>query len=348
MKRSAKNVGIIMCGGVGERFWPVTRENLPKYALEFNGKTTFLEETYRRILPVFGNRQIYVVTAQTHVKLIRKILPAIPPDRILAEPCRRNTAAATALTAAVLKHRLGDDAVLAFFPADAMILKTEKFRQILKRALSKAAKDPFGVVIGIKPTRPSSAYGYVECGKRDRDASGALEVLKFHEKPSAELAQKYLKSGRFVWNAGIFVWRVGVFEHAIKAIAPEYWSHFEKMPHSVLTRPLKLRSMFRSLPSTPVDRLLVERMKGLKVFPADIGWDDIGNWEALRRMSHDASGNTILGDVRMRHTSRSVIRVPRGVRASVLGISGVVVVLHRNRLLVCAASGADGVKDLQR
>ena len=349
-KKRIKNptVGVILAGGLGERFWPLTGPAMPKYALKFNGKITFLEETYRRLLPIFGHEHLFISTAEEHVKLVRKILPALPKSKILSEPLRRNTAGATTLSTLVLKKRYGADAVLSFFPADALIQKGGVFRQSVRQSLRLADQDGRIVVLGIRPTRPATGYGYIECGKPlGRSYKGAFCVKRFYEKPNLKNAARFLKSKKFVWNAGIFTWKIRTFEDSMARHAKAFYSKFQRLERRPLTT-RRIRQVFKALPNAPIDRLLVEKLKDLRVLKADMGWDDIGSWEALRRMNADGKGNVLLSSCASEDVQNTVLHVPADERLVVAGVRDLIIVRSGKDMLICRLDRAEHVRQLKR
>ena len=350
MKKESKNtqIAIIMAGGMGERFWPKTSERLPKYAIPFNGKTTFLEDTYTRLLPLFGKDRIYVATAKEQASLVARLLPRLKRNQILSEPYRRNTAGATTFSTLHLKKQFGHEAVLAFFPADALIQNIGVFRKLVKRSLSLAREEDRVVVMGVPPTRIATGYGYVECGSSLNGRSpGVFWARRFREKPSEEVARRFVRSGRFFWNAGIFFWKIQVFEDAMKKHAPGYFRKFHTLNQKRITSK-GLAKLFRNLPILPIDKLLVEKLRKLLVIKAAMGWDDIGSWEALRRMQQDRQGNLLLGDVIAVDVRNSLIEVPPGERLVISGVRDLILVSYGDELLICSRAEAEKVKDLRK
>ncbi len=349
MTKSAKGpFGVILCGGLGERFWPATDEKLPKYALRSSAKDTFLSETFNRLAPYYGEDNIWLVTAQEHAQLVGRLLPKLPKSRILAEPERKNTAGAVTYASLALKKFAGPDAVVSFFPADAMIRQEDRFRRTLGSAVRYAGSEDRISVIGIRPTYAATGYGYIQGAK----ALGApwddgCAVDAFTEKPPLETARKFLEAGNYFWNAGIFTWKIGVFEEAMKKHAPDYFKIF-KSAFAKGGAPAHIRSAFAKVPNSPIDRLLIEKMRGLAVFKADFEWDDIGTWEALRRFQGGTQGNAIVADGVFEDVEGCVVSCDPDVEVVVSGVKNLAIVQRGKRLLVCALDRSQRVGELKK
>ncbi len=339
-------VAFIMAGGLGERFWPATSRALPKYAIRFNEKTTFLKDTFDRLAPLYGRDKVFVITADEHVKLVRKLLPGIPAANVLGEPERKNTAAATAYSTLWAFKKFGESTVVSFFPADALVAKPEILRANVKRCGDLAAADGVISVIGIEPTRPATGYGYIECGERLEPLPDSYEGVRFCEKPDLATAQSFLKSGRYVWNAGIFTWSVRTFDSAMRRLAGDYYAKFLSFGTGAWT-PKRVKALYASLPSISIDKLLAEKADRILVVRSQMGWDDIGTWEALRRMRPDAKGNTFISPVLDAGAENCVFALGDGSRAVAAGVKDLVVVRNGNDFLICSREKAEDVRELK-
>jgi len=339
-------VAFIMAGGLGERFWPATSRALPKYAIRFNEKTTFLKDTFDRLAPLYGRDKVFVITADEHVKLVRKLLPGIPAANVLGEPERKNTAAATAYSTLWAFKKFGESTLVSFFPADALVAKPEVLRANVKRCGDLAAQDGVISVIGIEPTRPATGYGYIECGDRLEPLPDSYEGVRFCEKPDLKTAEGFLKSGRYVWNAGIFTWNVRTFDSAMRRLAGEYYAKFLSFGAGAWT-PKRVKALYASLPSISIDKLLAEKADRILVVRSQMGWDDIGTWEALRRMRPDAKGNTFISPVLDAGSENCVFSLGDGTRAVAAGVKDLVVVRNGNDFLICSREKAEDVRELK-
>src|SRR5271154_1078179 len=278
---------VILAGGRGTRFWPRSRTRTPKQLLNIVGKNTMLEQTVARLRPLIPPDRIWTVTNAEQVAEVRKQMPAASRKRVLTEPIGRNTAAAIALAALHVRRAAGGDALMAVLPADHFIAQPEKYRKIASAALDVAREPGRMVVLGIPPTRPETGFGYVE---RLGDAIHAMEfpvfaVRRFTEKPVPSLANEYVASGSYHWNAGMFFWRVSTFLGNLKNFLPKTHSALESLVESIGKRSYdaQLRKIYPKLENISVDYAILEpatRQEGppkVYVIPADIGWSDIGS-----------------------------------------------------------------------
>lgn len=283
---------VILAGGRGDRFWPLTSDRFPKYRMRLAGRDSILQLTHRRLSAVFGRPSIWVVTTRSHVRHVRAELPYLPLSRILVEPDRRNTAAAVYLSMRLLRERFGPSETVAFFPADHLIERRDLFESTVKRALRAARTRPALVTIGIRPTRPATGYGYIRRGRPVAGAPGCHEVLRFVEKPDERTAARYLRTGSFYWNAGMFAWTTETFFRYADRICPEYGRLFD---------PKRLSASYRRLPRLPIDRALMEgaaAARGVVVISTRMDWCDMGSWDAYyARAPKDGAGNRLEGAV---------------------------------------------------
>ncbi len=344
--KSSKRIGVILCGGLGERFWPFSDETRPKYALRFGAKDTFLAATYTRLRELYNPSSLYVATAEEHAGLVRKLLPRISSKQIIAEPLRRNTAAAVTLATLLLSEKHGPDAVISFFPADAMILGTDRFVRILRKAQHHAERNPAIILVGVRPTYPATGYGYIEAGKRT-GTSGAFLVKGFVEKPPLRRAEHFIKTRRHFWNTGIFTWSPKLFFAEMQAHAPDYLRRFRRL--FGVSRPPEsaVRGVFKRLPSVAIDRLLIEKSRRRAVFCADFGWDDIGTWESLRRIAPDGKGNVVCARGVFENLKDSVI-FSEDLHVAACGLDGVVIAQKGPYLLICGPGKSQEVSRLRR
>lgn len=290
---------VILAGGRGERFWPMTHEDFPKYLLRWNGGQSLLEGTYRRLLAGYPKKNIHVVTLRSHRKLIRKELPTLPGKNLLLEPSRHNTAAAIYLACAALGRRFGPEEVISFFPADHLIGDPGRFAGTMESAVRLAETADLLITVGIKPVYPATGYGYLEAGKPVPGARGAFRVNRFVEKPDEKKARLYLRRGGYFWNAGIFTWRAGVFEASMKRCFPAFVSAFDLG---------RLASSYRKLPCLSIDYALLEKARNIAVCPTTMDWCDMGGWEMFYEKSKkDAAGNCMVGPVKIQGCERSLL-----------------------------------------
>jgi len=300
---------VILAGGRGTRFWPRSRTRTPKQLLNIVGDTTMLEQTVARLLPLIPADRIWTVTNSEQAAEVRKQLPAAARKRVLIEPIGVNTAAAIGLAAVHVRHAAKGDALMAVLPSDHFIADAEKYRRIVRAALDTAREPGRLVVLGIPPTRTDTGFGYVErmTGPGSEQGDDALyslgfpvyPVRRFTEKPKLELAQQYLASGNYHWNAGMFFWRVNTFLDNLRRFLPKTHAALESLSETISkkTYPRRLRSIYPKLENISVDYAILEPATRNEtanpqvfVIPAEIGWSDIGSWAAVYELLAAAAG----------------------------------------------------------
>ena len=317
---------VILSGGSGERFWPLSTSSRPKQFLRFFGEGSLIAQTARRFVSAAGPNNTFVLTTKSLAGLTRRLLKtvaplgAFPAENVIAEPCRRNTAAAVKLGVAAVSSR--DDDIIGFFPSDQLVGNEKKFLSSLKKAMGIARKKDVIVTIGIKPEYPSSDFGYIDREKKT-----------FVEKPSPEAAEKLIGRG-CLWNAGIFIARKKVFDSAFGKFAPEYMPLASAKPSAVV-------KIYRELPSKPFDTAVMEPLSligGVEVVEGDFGWDDVGSLLSFERhYEKDALSNVAVGEVRS-VDSYSNILVSDGLPITTLGVGNLVVVATKKEVFVAAKS----------
>jgi mannose-1-phosphate guanylyltransferase len=296
---------IIMAGGRGTRFWPRSRTRTPKQLLNIVGDTTMLEQTVSRLRPLISADHIWTVTNAEQALEVKTQLPAAAGRRVLSEPLGRNTAAAIALAAMHVRHaEKGRDAVLAVLPADHYIAQTDKYRKIVAAALDLAATPDRMVVLGIPPTRPDTGFGYIERTGAPQSGKGqpVFAVKRFTEKPRQALAQEYLDSGKYEWNAGMFFWRVSTFLENLEKYVPKTVDALEDLAKHIgkTTYASRLKKIYPQLENISVDYALLEpatrqqNTPQVYVIPAEIGWSDIGSWASVYELLAKSEGENVL------------------------------------------------------
>lgn len=318
---------VILAGGQGERFWPLTHPGFPKYRIKFEGKRSLLQNTFARLAKVYGKDHIYVVTTSAHARLVREELPKLGAGRIFIEPARNNTCAAIYLACSKLRRQFGDKEVVSFFPADALIRDTASFKRTLGRAIRLARSKDLLVTLGIKPTFPATGYGYIEKGKPVSGHAGAFRVRRFVEKPDAARAKRYLKDRGFSWNAGMFTWRLDVFFAAMKRHCPLFARTFDAT---------RLAATYKRLPNISIDYALMEKASNIAVCATPMDWCDMGSWEMLfERSPHSPRGVYAEGLHYHQEVDDSLLLNETGAPLVVLGVSGIVAVQTPRGTLIC-------------
>lgn len=272
-----------MCGGVGSRFWPMSRTDMPKQFLDFFGTgRSLLQMTYDRISNVCDPDHVIIVTNSCYADIIRQQLPEISDSNILLEPARRNTSPCICWAAHHI-YALDNDASMVVLPSDHLILKEDAFKQAISEALEFAELDDRLLTVGLKPTSPHTGYGYIQLGTEVEEWPGIRKVKSFTEKPNAEMAKVFMDSGEFYWNSGMFIWRADSILAAFARLAPETEAMFDAGRAYFGTPEEKdfIRDIFPSVPSISIDYAILEKAHNVYVKTADLGWSDLGSWKAL-------------------------------------------------------------------
>lgn len=353
--RPADLWAVIMAGGRGERFWPVGRAARPKQFVDLFGGKPLVAHAVDRLRGLVPPERVLVVTSRDLVAATRKALPALPPGQILGEPCARDTAAACATATAWVRARGGDAATLAILTADHLIADAAGFRRVLADAAAFAARRPVLALVGIRPVRPATGYGYVELGAPCAGAGlprGFRKVKRFVEKPNLGAAATYVASGRFVWNSGMFVWRAGTFLAALAAHAPRLAAAADRLAAAFAGPPRALAAAldreYASLEKISVDYAVMEKADNLVAARGDFGWDDVGAWpSAGDHLPHDPDGNALAGRVETLAAKGGVfVNAEPGHLLAVMGAEDLVVVHTADATLVCTREAAPGLKAL--
>jgi mannose-1-phosphate guanylyltransferase len=330
---------VVMAGGVGTRFWPRSRQRLPKQFLAIASRHTMLQETVRRLSGIVPLRRTLVVASAPFAPLIREQLPRLPEANLLVEPAARGTAACLALATERIAE-LNPEASMAIFPADHVITDRGGFRRVIRRGFETAENERCLVTFGIVPTHAETGYGYVQVGSILRSTRPRVHWAKrFHEKPKRQLAERYVNDGRYFWNSGMFVWRVDVIREAFARHAPQIARVFgTRMDGSRLDR------AYRRLPNLSIDVAVMERSDRVAVVEADMGWSDVGSWAAMADLwGTDSDGNaergrTIVVDC------RDTVVFGEDRLVAVVGADDLIVVDSPDALLVCPKSKAQDVR----
>jgi len=343
---------VLLAGGRGTRFWPRSRVRTPKQLLNIVGATTMLHETAARLEPLFARKNIWAVTNSEQAAAVRRELRGIPGKNVLAEPVGRNTAAAIGLTAIHLVHEYGD-ALMAIVPADSYVADAPGYRALISAALELARPPGNLVVLGITPAAPETGYGYIERGDASIRVQGvkAYAVKRFTEKPTLAVARRYLKSGKFLWNAGMFMWRASTFLHVLKRFLPATHQALGELAKTIGTRgyDTALRRVYPRLENISVDYAVMEpatRRAGpsrVFVIPARIGWSDIGSWAAVYEfLATKPATNVSAGPFCALDSSGNYFWSPEKFVAAI-GVKNLLVIETPDALLVCARDRAQDV-----
>lgn len=329
---------MIMCGGVGSRFWPLSRAGMPKQFLDFFGTgRSLLQMTYDRILPIVDPERILIVTNRQYAPIVREQLPEIKEENILLEPARRNTAPCICWAASHIQAK-DPDATIITLPSDHIVLKETAFHEAMRKGADFVETNEALLTLGIKPTYANTGYGYIQRGQAVDGYKDILKVKSFTEKPDEETAHFLFESGEFFWNAGIFIWKGKDVLEAFRKYAPETYELFEagKQFYGTDRESIYIDEMFPSAQSISVDYAIMEKADNVYVETADLGWSDLGTWRALHTLSpKDRDGNVTQQCRVISHgCSGSIFTAGKGKIIVASGLDGYVVADNGNTLLI--------------
>ncbi len=335
---------VVMAGGAGTRLWPAARRHSPKQLQRLIFKQPLIAETVERLGHAYPLERILVVTAQQYADAIREALPELPANNVISEPVGRNTAAAIALAAFQI-HRQDPEGIFAVFPADHVILHAQTLYRAIDFANQLALRHRV-VDIGVPPSHAETGYGYIELGQvltQQGDLS-AYEVKRFVEKPDYQQAREYVEAGNYIWNSGMFVWRVEAYLEALELHLPETYRRLEPAERSGNWE--RLAEAYARIPDISVDYAIMEKVSDVVAVPANFGWRDIGDWNALwEMMDHDENGNAFEG----RHVyldARNSLLLSRQKLVAAIGVEDLIVVDTDDVLLIMPRDRAQEVKTL--
>ena len=346
------NYCIIMAGGIGSRFWPLSKDNYPKQFLDILGTgKSFIQSTYERFSPVIPDENFLVVTNKAYKQLVLEHLPMLKPDQVLCEPARRNTAPCIAYAAYHIQSRC-KEANIVVTPADHLVTNEVEFQRIIRLGFDFLTKNQNALMtIGIKPSRPETGYGYIQCGsRRDEVGSRNEEVVKvemFKEKPDYETAVKFVSEGNYLWNSGIFLWTLDGIMQAFKQYLPEMVEVFEKGKNDFGTANEQafIDAHFIESPNISIDYGVMEKSPNTFTIPADFGWSDIGTWGSLfTHAKKDDAGNALRGKVVSVSNTNTIINIEEGTEAVVQGLEDYLVAFRDHSLLVCRLKDEQQIK----
>ncbi len=338
---------VIMAGGIGSRFWPMSTPEYPKQFIDVLGcGRTLIQMTADRLLPLCPYENMWVVTSRNYVDIVREQLPGIPEANILAEPAARNTAPCIAYACWKIKAR-HPQADIVVTPSDALVVDGDEYRRLISLAMDFTVTDGTIVTVGIKPSRPETGYGYILAG--DQAAPEILRVRAFKEKPDLETAKAYLADGNYFWNAGIFVWNVKTITGQLRAYAPQIAGVMDTIAPALFTdaETSVLRRLFPTCEKISIDYAVMEKSRKIYVIAEDLGWSDLGSWGSIKtHIEPDADGNAVIGgDVRLFGCKDCFVHTAGEKTVVVEGLEGYIVSESADRLLVCRLSEEQRIKE---
>ncbi len=341
---------VIMAGGVGSRFWPMSTAEKPKQFIDVLGVgKTLLQLTVERFNKLVSPENIWVVTNQKYVDIVREQLPEMPAGNILCEPCRRNTAPCIAYVSWRIKSK-DPKANIVVTPSDHIVMNTQEFQRVIKECMNFTAESDAIVTLGMKPTRPETGYGYIQA---DLSASslrnkGIFRVDSFREKPDLKTAEQYIKKNYYFWNAGIFIWNVSTIVNAFRIYQPKMNKIFEQMLpiYGTPQEQEAINEKFPQCENISVDYAIMEKAEEIFVCPADFGWSDLGTWGSLQTQSkRDIYGNALIGEnISVFETHNCMIHTTQEKKVVVQGLDGYIVAENNDTLLICKLSEEQRIK----
>lgn len=331
---------LILAGGSGTRFWPLSRKRRPKQLLALEGERSLLRDTVDRLRPLVEPESVWVCTTRMLAEDVRGALPDVPPEQILLEPEGRNTAPAIGWSVRSMPEEARRDVVVVL-PSDHRVGDPEAFRGSLARAARAVEREDRIMTLGVKPRWPETGYGYLEL-EPEGGADGVRPVRRFVEKPDLPAAERYVASGNHLWNAGIFLFRGTTFLDVLARLQPELHQGLE----AIAAAPGRVGELYPKLPADSIDYAVMEKLDSIATLPLDCGWSDLGSWSALDEvLPRDAQGNTGRGDVLALESEGNLLFSDAGTIA-VLGVTGLVVVRTGDSVLVIPKERSQEVKKL--
>lgn len=350
-RRTRDLVAVIIAGGSGKRFWPLSDSERPKQFLRLFSDRTLIQSAYDRLCGLVPPQRVIVVTGERFVPVVREQLPDIPAENIIGEPVGRDTAPAVALSAVVCRRRFGNPVMLVT-PADHMIRPVELFQATAMSAVKRSGKTGTIYTFGIAPTYPATGYGYLELGRLVMDDSGIghYGVERFREKPDLETARRYCESGRFCWNSGMFVWTVDAIMAEIRTHLPDLASRLFPLGDVYGTNgwQASLRTAFEGVSAISIDFGVMEKAERICTVRAEFEWNDVGGWEAVARyLDADGSGNATRANCKALDSADNLVFCENGEETvALIGVDNLAVVRAGNKTLVCDRRRAEDVKRL--
>jgi mannose-1-phosphate guanylyltransferase len=344
---ATQDFAVIMAGGIGSRFWPLSRQAHPKQFHDILGTgESLLQATWRRLLPLFGAAGIRVVTHKDYVALVRAQLPELVPEHILAEPMGRNTAPCIAYATWHLAAQ-HPKAAIAVCPADHFIQQEDTYRQLVQRALKACRERKAIVTMGIQPVRPDTGYGYIHYIEETGEQCFAVKT--FTEKPNLEMAKAFVESGEFVWNSGMFFFTAETMQRELRRHMPDMAELFDSRANRLQGADAQqaIEEIYARCPSISIDYAVMEKAEHVYVFPAEFGWSDLGTWTSLHAVSANGQNdNVVNGSAKLYEATRNLVHLPKDKLAIVKGVEGLFIVDTDDVLLICPMDQEQEVRDI--
>lgn len=348
---SYNNHLVIMAGGIGSRFWPMSSAQLPKQFIDVLGcGRTLIQLTVDRFKGICLPENVWVVTSANYAEIVKEQLPEVPEDHILLEPCRRNTAPCIAYVSWKIKAK-NPKANIVVTPSDHIVMDVREFGRVVTSAMNFTAESDAIVTLGMKATRPETGYGYIEADLTMACPSNKeiYRVDAFKEKPNLATAERYLQRNNYFWNAGIFIWNVNTIVNALRVYQPSMAEIFERMLPYYYTdeEQAVVNELFPTCENISVDYAIMEKADEIYVFPASFGWSDLGTWGSLHENSEkDAHNNVCIGpNIKLYESRNCVVHTTQEKKVVIQGLDGYIVAEKNNTLLVCRLSEEQRIKE---
>ncbi|WML35466.1 mannose-1-phosphate guanylyltransferase [Clostridium sp. OS1-26] len=339
---------VILAGGNGTRFWPLSRESRPKQLINITGKDALINETIARVNRISDNDNLYIVTNRKQEESLKQIVKGkCKEENIILEPMGRNTTAAIGLAAITILKRRGDG-IMCVYPSDHCIDNDVEFTNTINRAVRVAEQENKIVTIGIKPTYPATGYGYINYNSNKAISEVACEVLEFVEKPDFQKAKQYLNSGEYMWNSGIFIWKVSEIIKNIQRYLPKIYDKLNQISELLdeENSEEKIKQIYSEIPSISIDYGILERSDDVAVVASSFQWNDVGAWDSLGAIyPPDKNGNIIKGNDIVLETDNSIV-YSEDKLITTLGVNNLIVVSTKDSVLVCAKDKAQEIKKI--
>ena len=342
---------VIMAGGVGSRFWPMSTPDFPKQFIDVMGcGRTLIQLTFDRFKDICPAENVWVVTSEKYAEEVKKQLPEIADDHILREPCRRNTAPCIAYVSWKIKAR-NPKANMVVTPSDHIVMDVKEFQRVITSAMKFTASSDAILTLGMKPNRPETGYGYIEADLSYPSINNKeiYRVDSFNEKTNLATAEKYIKKRSFYWNSGIFVWNVSTIINALRVYQPAISRVFESLLPYYYTaeEQVLINKEFPTCESISIDYAIMEKAEEIFVFPANFGWSDLGSWGSLLSNSQkDAHGNALIGEnIHMYESRNCVVHTTQEKKVVIQGLDGYIVAEKDDTLLICRLTEEQRIKD---
>ena len=341
---------VIMAGGVGSRFWPMSTPEQPKQFIDVLGVgKTLLQLTVERFGDLVAPENIWVVTNERYADIVKAQLPDMPGTNILCEPCRRNTAPCIAYVSWRIKKK-DPKANIVVTPSDHIVMNVQEFQRVINNCMKFTSDTDAIITLGMKPSRPETGYGYIQANLAAPSLrnKGIFRVDSFREKPDLDTAQKYIKESNYFWNAGIFIWNVNTIVNAFRMYQPKLAKIFESMlpVYGTPEEQDVINQKFPTCENISVDYAIMEKAEEIFVCPADFGWSDLGTWGSLQTQSkRDLYGNAAIGqDVQLFECHNCMVHTTQEKKVVVQGLDGYIVAEHDDTLLICKLSEEQRIK----